>query len=979
MVCSLLSSMIGSTSSAEAALPVARAFVEDDSVPAPTNVCAQSGDGFVRLSWDATADAAVLGHVVQYRAEGTDTWTDGPTATLATSVDVPGTNGAPYEYRVAATGAGSVRSAWGSYCTVAWGIGSYDWAVGDGTTTSRSLPVPIRGGSLTGRSIVGINIFEPENKCALTSDGLVHCWSSPDHLEPSIVTAGALASHRLSSLSGRCGIDQSNLLICWGNNTSGQVGVGSDQVTLAPTVVDGGALAGHTVKRVASGRYHACAIRDDDRLTCWGSNTYGQVGDGTSANRNVPVLVVGGDLTGHTVIDVAVGEDSTCAVTEAHVATCWGHNQYGEVGIGATDPAYVLVPTAVLIGELADEPVREVEMASQQTCAVTVAGRLVCWGRSSELLDRQGWTTNTLVPITVDVGALATTTIRTVHPGGAGCGLCFITDDGRPGQWLSTGSKMLRQSPLELSMGTFYRGTVSHLSMAYPFTQGAAIWGGVVAPGEPPPAPVVSADDALVDDIKGFISWKADVLLDNQPLTPATGLVFEGSTDRGRTWKEIGACTECIKRTLNGRSIHLSVGRWWIRVRARSALGVSAPSAVVERYVVTWTQRTRRTVEVTFVTDEGRPIVGALVSWRHVRLGASTQTPPKTDSKGRVVLRNVPTGLLEFTLEGGHFRDGNSSFETRGYRMPRAVIPLTGRARVLIGAAPLLASRSLSVQLPDGTPVGGADIVVKSGLAGSTENSTLDGVTYSGFDASVQTDVNGRVTVTGFPDRFEVDDITVRFVDGTTSAERTASLAGPAVITLPNLPRVQLVGSIPPLVDPGAPLDVTVRAVDASFTPIGDASVSLTYTGLLDTKSAACTGARTGITSPDGTITFRICPKRAGSVRVDGVNLVALPPTAVVLGPRYPSVVRDLQAVAGAGQVTLSWLRPTLNGSSLIQSYTVEVSRNGKPWKRVAALSSATTTTTVTGLVAGNSYRFRVTAKNRTFLGTKTQTASLNL
>jgi hypothetical protein len=202
-------------------------------------------------------------------------------------------------------------------------------------------------------------------------------------------------------------------------------------------------------------------------------------------------------------------------------------------------------------------------------------------------------------------------------------------------------------------------------------------------------------------------------------------------------------------------------------------------------------------------------------------------------------------------------------------------------------------------------------------------------------------------------------------------------LAGSTVITLPNLPRVQLVGSIPPLVDPGAPLDVTVRAVDASFAPIVGATVSLTYSGTLDTKSAACTGVRPGITAPDGTITFRICPKRSGSVRVDGVNLVALPPAAVVLGPKFPSAVRYLTPVVGFREVGLRWVAPSLNGSSLIRSYIVEVSRNRGRWKRVAVLASGTTGIAVTGLAQGSTYRFRVSAKNRNFTGSKTVTEPL--
>ena len=93
---------------------------------------------------------------------------------------------------------------------------------------------------------------------------------------------------------------------------------------------------------ISAGDYHNCALTGTGGLTCWGANDYGQVGDGTNESRSTPVPVSG--LTSG-VGAVSAGYQFTCAITDAGQVMCWGNNDYGQLGDGTTDSTST--PTAV--------------------------------------------------------------------------------------------------------------------------------------------------------------------------------------------------------------------------------------------------------------------------------------------------------------------------------------------------------------------------------------------------------------------------------------------------------------------------------------------------------------------------------------------------------------------------------------------------------------------------------------------------------
>ena len=194
---------------------------------------------------------------------------------------------------------------------------------------------------------------------------------------------------------------------CWGRNTYGELGNGSNTNSNVPVSVTGltGAIA------IAAGAAHTCALLSGGTVQCWGVNPYGELGNGTTTNSKVPVSVTG--LTG--AIAITAGADHTCALLTGGTVQCWGWNLNGQLGNGTdTGPqtcfgqacSIVPVPVSGLTGVIA------ITAGNYHTCALISGGTVKCWGESYPYGQLgNGTTTDSTVPVSVTglTGAIAIT------------------------------------------------------------------------------------------------------------------------------------------------------------------------------------------------------------------------------------------------------------------------------------------------------------------------------------------------------------------------------------------------------------------------------------------------------------------------------------------------------------------------------------------------------------------------------------------
>jgi hypothetical protein len=158
---------------------------------------------------------------------------------------------------------------------------------------------------------------------------------------------------------------------CWGSNRNAQLGDGTTKRAKTPIDVVG---LSAPVSSVAVGSAHTCALTSGGAALCWGLNTNGQVGDGTTKTRRVPSAVVGLSAG---VTSIAAGGNHTCAVTAAHAARCWGDNTTGALGSGGpTSSRPVMV-----VGQ--GTTTASVSAGGTNTCAVTTDAAARCWGSNS--------------------------------------------------------------------------------------------------------------------------------------------------------------------------------------------------------------------------------------------------------------------------------------------------------------------------------------------------------------------------------------------------------------------------------------------------------------------------------------------------------------------------------------------------------------------------------------------------------------------
>eukprot|EP00435_Cladocopium_sp_Y103_P050283 s2957_g15.t1 len=200
-----------------------------------------------------------------------------------------------------------------------------------------------------------------------------------------------------------CAKMDNSLIKCWGLNDQGQLGLGNTDDKGDTAASMGNNLpvlnlgSDGAVLKVVMGREHACALLDNGKMKCWGSNNRGQLGTPTAEGDKLgddlgemgdqlPFVDLGPDAL--EVVDVAAGAYATCAIFKDRSLACWGWDGQptpggdgGQLGRGVTVEGEIsLVPQLVDLGG-GHHPI-QVEMGNYHTCALLNTSEVKCWGQS---------------------------------------------------------------------------------------------------------------------------------------------------------------------------------------------------------------------------------------------------------------------------------------------------------------------------------------------------------------------------------------------------------------------------------------------------------------------------------------------------------------------------------------------------------------------------------------------------------------------
>jgi len=280
-----------------------------------------------------------------------------------------------------------------------WGGNAYGQLGNNSSGNSAGSSIPVAVASISNGSSIASG---DEFSCAVLTDGTVKCWGrgsngqlgnassgpgadqdTPVSISLSDYTAGMVSA----GANQACIVDNYNLLVnplarCWGNNTSGQLGDGSNTLRSSPVKVrnsgNSGSLAG--VISISTGGNHSCAAISTGLVYCWGANNKGQIGklpgSPNSANVAQKVSLFGSILPGVTA--VSAGANHSCALTDNRQIWCWGDNTYGQLGRGVStiadyNPVKVTgINTAIAIGS-----------GEFHSCALLENRSVRCWGRNN--------------------------------------------------------------------------------------------------------------------------------------------------------------------------------------------------------------------------------------------------------------------------------------------------------------------------------------------------------------------------------------------------------------------------------------------------------------------------------------------------------------------------------------------------------------------------------------------------------------------
>jgi alpha-tubulin suppressor-like RCC1 family protein len=297
-----------------------------------------------------------------------------------------------------------------------WGRGGHGLGNGSGAS---SVPAPVSAANGFQNSGVthitaGTSLGGNDHMCAVES-GKAFCWGSgsggqigngtttQNNFVPSPVsvangfhnaTVTAIAAGGLHT----CAIEEQRVF-CWGSNATGALGDGTTTLRTTPVAVMAqNGFQNSSVSAISAGYRHTCAI-EEQRVFCWGANSTGALGDGTTTNKSTPVVVMAQNgFQNSSVSAITTGKSNNTSGDQSHTCAlengavwCWGRNEFGKLGDGSTTNQTKPITVSAVAGGFQNTNVATISAGRFHTCAIEDSEAVTyCWGWVATVASAQG-------------------------------------------------------------------------------------------------------------------------------------------------------------------------------------------------------------------------------------------------------------------------------------------------------------------------------------------------------------------------------------------------------------------------------------------------------------------------------------------------------------------------------------------------------------------------------------------------------------
>lgn len=306
-----------------------------------------------------------------------------------------------------------------------WGLGTSS-QLGNGANVNSTLPVMVDTSLLANFSGFKSIRSLQHSTCGLSVEGNLFCWGVNTYSQlgdggtvnqnrPVIVNVSVLAgslSYADLSLGGghSCGLSTNGNIDCWGQNNSGQLGLGNNSNIEWPSRVNTSSMVGSRYfSKIFTGAANTCGITGDGLTYCWGEGANGQNGSGLTTSSTVPVQVDTSSIINFPGFStIAIGSQHICGLSNQGKAYCWGLADE-RLGIGLTGSGAISIPQEVDTSGIASFPGFNSIMAGlDYACATTITGQIYCWGNGASGKLGNGNSASSSTPQIVDTSGIVT-------------------------------------------------------------------------------------------------------------------------------------------------------------------------------------------------------------------------------------------------------------------------------------------------------------------------------------------------------------------------------------------------------------------------------------------------------------------------------------------------------------------------------------------------------------------------------------------